>query len=153
MADAEDFGFLVGFLSEAAGHDVTADLAVPREVHRNHRELRGRASLQKEDVVIVSEAHQREDVRLRLIEHRFELFGAVADLNDGFARSFEVQKFALRFLQHFQGLSGGAGIEIVNAICFHKKFLPFIRLYTFYCPLVKRSTFFSFQRAKTMRFA
>ena len=72
----------------------------------------------------------------------------MADLDDRFAGAFEVQEFALRLLQYFQGLRGGAGVEIVNAICFHKKFLPFIRLYTFYCPLVKRSTFFSFQRAE-----
>ena len=32
----------------------------------------------------------------------------MADLNDGFARAFEVQKFALRFLQHPGGLDGAA---------------------------------------------
>ena len=33
----------------------------------------------------------------------------------------EIEKLRLRFLEHFERQGGGAGIEIVNAIRFHRK--------------------------------
>ena len=140
VADTEDFRFLVSFLGEAAGYDVAADLAVPREIHRDHRELRRRAALQKQHIVVVAKPHQRENVRFCLVQHRFELFGAVADLDDGLPRALEIQEFRLRFLQHFQRLRCGAGIEIVNAICFHSKFLLYKMMLPFYRPRRMRSS-------------
>ena len=58
-------------------------------------------------------------ISLGIIQHLLKFLGAVAYLDDGFARTGKIEKFRLRLLEHLQGLHRRAGIEIINAICFH----------------------------------
>ena len=121
LTDAEECGLFVSLRREAARQHIAALLLLRRIVHRDHGESEARAALHEEHVVVVAESHEREDVRLRLVVHLVIRLGTVRNLEDRHARVVEIEKLRLRFLEHIKRQSGRAGIEIVNAIRFHRK--------------------------------
>ena len=123
-ADAEVLGFLVRFFCKAAGEDVSTRMLLRSEVQWQQGELRARAACHEQDFIVVAEIHELLDVGFRLVLHRCVFLRAVADFEDRFAASAEVQELCLCFLEDGQRQRRRAGIEVVDAICFQRKNLP-----------------------------
>ena len=77
FSDVKNFCFLVSVAGKNSAENVIARIFFRRKVHRNHRELHGRAALNEKDFVIVAESCQFQNVGLRLIVNLLVLFRSV----------------------------------------------------------------------------
>ena len=103
-----------------AGH------AVFHQVHGHHGEFQRAAALKEQDLVIVRDAHEGPEVRLRLVPDLLERLGAVTHLHDAHAAAPVVQHLGGDLLQHLLRHHGGAGGEIISTPVFHHQTSPFI---------------------------
>ncbi len=111
-------GFRRGLLGPVAGNDVV-EHAVLAEVQRDHGELKRCAALNEQDLVVVRNAHQRAEIRLRLVNDLLEHLAAVGHFHDAHAAAVIVQHLVPDLFQHLNGHRGGTCGEIVNAIVLH----------------------------------
>ena len=111
-----------GLLGPGSGLHV-AGQPVFHQVHGRHGELDRAAALDEEDLVVVGNAHQLPQVRLRLVPDLLEYLAPVAHLHDAHAAPAAVHHLGGDLLQHGLRHHGGAGGEVVGAAVFHSAFL------------------------------
>ena len=114
------FGLGNGLFAPCAGFDV-AGYAVFHQVHGHHGELHRAAALNKQNLIVFGNVHQRPHIGFRLRKNVLKHLGAVAHLHDAHAAAVIVQHLGGDFLQHRFRHHGRAGGEIVNAVIFHRK--------------------------------
>ena len=112
---AELLGFLIGLFRPAAGDDVIGH-AVFQQIHGNHGELQGGAALDKEDMIIVGNAHQVPQVLLGLVHNGLEHLGAMAHFHDAHAAAAVVEHLVADLFEHRLRHGGRTGGEVVNTI-------------------------------------
>src|SRR5688500_14843524 len=103
-------------LGPAPGHQVVRRAPLREEVHRHHRELRRRAPLEEEHVILVGNAGEIAALPLRVGDHGVEDLAAMTVLHDPDAAAGDVPDVALRRLQHRLGEDAGSGAEIPDAV-------------------------------------
>jgi hypothetical protein len=113
---AEDFRFLDRLLGPHAGVEIVRRPVWRKQIHRHHRKLQRRPTLEKQHAVIVGNACQRPAVGLRLVEDPIERLAAMAVLHDPDAAAGHVPDRLLRLAEDGLGQHGGAGAEIVDAV-------------------------------------
>ena len=83
---------LISLLGPLTGDDIVGNLIL-HQVHGNHGELLGSAALQKQNLIVVGNAHQGTKVGFRFIDDGLVGLGAVAHFHDGHTGSPVVQHF------------------------------------------------------------
>ena len=109
-------GLAVGLVGPIAAHHVLA--TAPRaseKVHRDQRKLLLRTALQQQHLVLVADAQQRTHVVPGLRQNRRERFRAMADLDDGSARSGQLKQCFAGFFQYRQRQRAGTGGKVVQS--------------------------------------
>ena len=78
------------------------------------------ASLNKEDMKVVPQAQKSLGALDRIIDDIVKRFGAVTDLSDRHAGTFEIQKLLLNLFENGKGECCGTRIKIVDSLshCF-----------------------------------
>ena len=111
-----------GLLGPGAGFHIASD-PVFHQVHGHHGELDRAAALDEKDLVVVGNAHELAEIRLRLVPNLLEHLAPVAHLHDAHAAPAVVHHLGGDLLQHGLRHHGGAGGEIIGAAVFHSAFL------------------------------
>ena len=87
-----------GFLGPNAGLDIGGLSCMDSQVLRHHSELRGAASLQEQNLVVVRHLHQFADARLRVLNDGLKGRRAVAHFHDALACSVAIHHLGRAFL-------------------------------------------------------
>ena len=90
--------------------------ALRHQVHRDHRKLRGSASLQEQNLVIVRNPHHFPQKTFRGVNDALVFLGAMRHFHDGLAAAVIIQPFVGCAAQHRLRQHRGAGGKIINAI-------------------------------------
>ena len=107
--------FLHRVLAPRTGQNIVGGLArAAHDVHRDHRELQPRTTLQEQDAIVVRDLQQRLQPGLGILQDRLERFAAMADLQYRNATARERQHFALGLLEHRQRQHGWSRREVVH---------------------------------------
>ena len=120
---ADLLGFRDGLLGPCAGLDVNG-LAVLHEVHGDHGELQRRAALNKQDLIVVGDAHEVAQILLGLVDDLLENRGTVAHFHDAHAAAAVVHHLVADLLQNGLRHHCGTGGEIECTTIFHDSLPP-----------------------------
>ncbi len=96
-------GFLDRLLRPLAGVEVIGAGFAAQQVHRHHGELRRRAALQEQHLVVGGDAHQLAQIGLGLGGDAHEFLAAMAHFHHRHAAAVPVDHLGLHLLQHFLG--------------------------------------------------
>ena len=107
-------GLLNGLGRPGARIDVVHGLVRGGKIHGRHGELHAGAALQKKHLEALVEPHQPPGAGDGVLDDFIEPLGPMAHLGDRHARSVEVEKRRLNFLQDGKGQDGRTGIEIMD---------------------------------------
>ena len=117
-----DFPQFLGILNGFGGPSTCIDISGlpiwPQEVHRDHGELEGGASLQIEDLKVIPQPQQPFDGRSCFVHHPFEIFVPMGHLDERKACPVKIQQGGRGLFKDRAGKNGGPGAKIVN---FHRR--------------------------------
>jgi hypothetical protein len=116
MGGAEFLRFLVRLLRPDAGDQVIGGAAFGEEIHRHHRKLLRRATLDEQHLVAVGNLGEAARLILGLADDLLEELAPVAVLGDPHATAADVPEILLRLLQHRLGEHAGTGAKVVNTM-------------------------------------
>ena len=111
---ADSLCFLQCFLAPASGDDVIGASVCRKEIDRDHRKLKTRAALKKEDAIVVGDAEQFAQTVFGARNDFVECFGAVTDLHHRHADARQGEQIPLCFFQNRNRQHRRPGTKIKN---------------------------------------
>ena len=109
LAVAEAAGLLVGLRRKLAGEHVVGLAALRHQVERDHRELRGSAALQEENLIVIGNLHHLAQKLLRALDDAVVDLRSVRHLHDGLSAALVIEHFRRSFSEDALRQHRGAG--------------------------------------------
>ena len=110
----ERSGFLERLFGEVARHDVIR-FAIDAYIERNGGELRGRASLNEDDVIVLGYREQLTEQALRSVVDLLIRLGTMAHFHDAHAGAVIIDQLLLHFFKYGKREHGRTRGKIVNS--------------------------------------